>query len=89
MPRKTGLEVLQWLKGESNFRNLSTVIFTSSSNEKDVRSAFDNGADCYLQKPTSYSDLLLMVEKLSAALADPSRSPLADLHALAQSVRPV
>src|SRR4051812_47932983 len=35
MPRKTGLEVLQWLSSHDQYRLIPTIVFTSSSQESD------------------------------------------------------
>src|ERR1044071_8088044 len=33
MPRKSGLEVLQWIRGEQKLRRLVVIIFTSSKHD--------------------------------------------------------
>jgi CheY-like chemotaxis protein len=88
MPRKGGLEVLQWLKTQPQFVQLPKVIFTSSTNGDDIRSALAQGADCYLQKPGSYHELLTFVQSLSDALADPSRPPMPGLRRSTNCLQP-
>jgi len=39
MPRKTGFEVLEWLKANDEFRTIPVAIFSSSTNTDDIRGA--------------------------------------------------
>ena len=64
MPRRGGLEVLQWLRTKSPCRTLLTVILSSSKEEKDVNQAYALGANSYLKKPTSYLEFLEMTNTL-------------------------
>src|SRR3954470_22161316 len=41
MPRKTGLEVLEWLVSHPQFSVVPTVVLSSSSVEKDIRRAYN------------------------------------------------
>ena len=51
LPRVSGLEVLQRLRSESRTRLLPIVVLTSSFEDRDVASAYDNGANSYVRKP--------------------------------------
>jgi len=51
MPRLTGLQVLQWVKTQEQFRRLPVVMFSSSEQARDVNLAYDLGASAYLVKP--------------------------------------
>jgi CheY-like chemotaxis protein len=63
MPRKSGLEVLQWIRGEQKLRRLVVIIFTSSKHDEDVNKAYDIGANSYLVKPVGF-DMLVDVAKI-------------------------
>jgi DNA-binding response OmpR family regulator len=66
MPRRSGFDVLQWLRNEAGMRRLPTVVFTSSSELSDVNRAFDLGANSYLVKPVNaaaLSDVLRLVDR--------------------------
>ncbi|MFT4577259.1 MAG: CheY-like chemotaxis protein [Nitrospinales bacterium] len=52
MPKKNGLEVLQEMQQNSTLKHLLTVVFTSSNNKKNIVSAYDFGANSYIQKPS-------------------------------------
>ena len=64
MPRRSGFEVLEWLKAESPLKRLPVVVFTSSRESVDVQRAYDLGANSYLVKPGSPDDLIRMVQSL-------------------------
>lgn len=66
MPRKTGLEVLEWLSTHPNCSILPTMVFTSSSQESDITKAYRLGANCYMVKPGALDEL---VESLRVCMA--------------------
>jgi CheY-like chemotaxis protein len=63
MPRKSGLEVLAWIRNEQKLRRLIVIVFTSSKHDEDVNKAYDLGANSYLVKPVGF-DMLVEVAKL-------------------------
>jgi CheY-like chemotaxis protein len=63
MPRKSGLEVLAWIRGQDKLRRLLVVIFTSSKHDEDINRAYDLGANSYLVKPVGF-DMLVEMAKL-------------------------
>jgi CheY-like chemotaxis protein len=64
LPRKSGLEVLAWLRGHDTLRRLPVVVLTSSREAPDVRRAYDLGANSYLVKPVGFEALRQLVETL-------------------------
>ncbi len=64
MPRKTGLEVLAWIRANVATRRLIVVMFTSSRHEADVNKAYELGTNSYLLKPVGFDELLEMVRTL-------------------------
>jgi CheY-like chemotaxis protein len=61
MPGMDGFSILSWLKKHPQCQLLPTMVFTSSSNEKDVERAYHLGANAYLVKPNSISELQKLV----------------------------
>jgi CheY-like chemotaxis protein len=64
LPRKSGLEVLAWLRGHDILGRLPVVVLTSSREAPDVRRAYDLGANSYLVKPVGFEALRQLVETL-------------------------
>ena len=75
MPRRSGLEVLQWIRQESPFKRLPVVVLTSSQNIKDINEAYDLGANSYLAKPTDFQQLVKLVQAFAEYWFSISRLP--------------
>jgi len=55
MPGFTGFDVLQQLRSSDNFKKLPIVIFSTSSDEKNIARSLELGASFYVTKPTDFS----------------------------------
>ena len=66
LPRKTGLEVLEWVRSQPDLRRVPVVLLTSSRDPRDVRRAYDLGVNSYLVKPSGYSELVELAKLLVA-----------------------
>ena len=66
MPRKSGLEVLSWLRKQPSLRCLIVVILTSSNNSEDIRLAYEAGANSYLVKPVDFTAMVEMIRAASS-----------------------
>lgn len=64
LPRKSGHEVLEWLRKQSALNRMPVVVLTSSKESRDVNRAYDLGANSYLVKPVAFADLLKMAHTL-------------------------
>lgn len=64
LPRKSGHEVLAWIKQHPSFKRIPVVVLTSSTETIDVNKAYDLGANSYLVKPVGFDDLFAMVKTL-------------------------
>ncbi len=64
LPRRSGHEVLAWVRQQPGLKRLPVVVLTSSSDAPDVRRAYDLGANSYLVKPVSFEGLMEMVKTL-------------------------
>ncbi len=61
MPRRTGLEVLQWLRQQPVLQCLPAIVFSSSARREDVERAYTLGANGFIVKPPSTVQRLEMV----------------------------
>ena len=64
LPRKSGHEVLEWLRAQPALNRMPVVVLTSSKESRDVNRAYDLGANSYLVKPVAFADLLRMAQTL-------------------------
>ena len=62
MPKKSGLECLKEIRKIQRLKNLTVVIYSTSSSEKDMEDTFVNGANIYMKKPAH----LTVLKKLLA-----------------------
>lgn len=62
MPKKNGLEVLEEMRSDSDFKNMPVIILTTSSAEKDIEETFRANASCYITKPFEESQFLRAIE---------------------------
>ena len=65
LPKLSGFEVLSWVRGHSELRNLPVVILTSSSEPQDLRRAYALGANGYLVKHGALEQLQTMMQASS------------------------
>ena len=66
LPRKSGLEFLEWRRGQPRFSRVPTVVLTSSLAAADLASAYELGANSYLLKPVDAAAQLEMVKLIGA-----------------------
>ena len=66
MPGTNGIEALISLKNNSVLKSIPVIIYSTSANPDSVKSAYDNGANHYFTKPSSFSTL---TEKLKMILS--------------------
>jgi CheY-like chemotaxis protein len=80
LPRRSGFEVLEWVKQSARLRRIPVIILTSSRENVDLERAYDLGANSYLVKPARPEALRQMVEQINAywlglnEMATPGRS---------------
>lgn len=65
LPRRSGLEVLAWVRAQPGLKRLPVVVLTSSQHSTDINRAYDLGANSYLVKPVGFDTLLEMARALN------------------------
>jgi len=53
MPRKGGLEVLEWLRQKASVSHVPVIVFSSSAQPEDIDRAYQLGANSFVVKPAS------------------------------------
>jgi CheY-like chemotaxis protein len=66
MPKKDGREVLKELKEHPHLKKIPVIVFTTTKNEAEIARCYELGANTYVVKPDSYSELLKVVKRLKS-----------------------
>ena len=66
MPRRSGFEVLEWVKGNDRpLRRIPIIIVSSSDNPADINRAYELGANAYMVKPMNYRAVEHLFESIT------------------------
>lgn len=66
LPRKSGFEVLEWIKKHPSLQTTPVIILSSSKQTQDLETAYKLGANSYLVKPTGFTELNQLVDDLNS-----------------------
>ncbi len=66
LPRRSGYDVLRAVRDNPATKHTPVVVLTSSSQEADIRRAYEFGANAYLVKPVGRDALLAIVRSLDS-----------------------
>lgn len=67
MPRRSGFEVLDWIRGRKDeLRHIPVMMLSSSNMGKDVMAAYEAGANAFVAKPTSAAEYARMAGAFAA-----------------------
>ena len=64
MPRKTGFEVLQWIRSERTLQTLRVIVLTGSTDLLDLNKAYQLGTNSFLVKPGDFKDFITLFTPL-------------------------
>ncbi len=64
MPRMTGHEVLDAMRGDARLRAIPVIVLTTSSREDDVVRSYEAGGNSYITKPASFPGLVDVMRAL-------------------------
>lgn len=64
LPRRSGLEVLRWIRQQPCLAAVPVVVLTSSRLQDDIDLAYQSGANSYLQKPVDLGQLVELLDRL-------------------------
>lgn len=66
MPRRSGFEVLEWIKHhEGALRRVPVIIVSSSEDPGDINRAYELGANAYMVKPMHYHAIEHLFESIT------------------------
>ena len=66
LPKVKGLDGLKHLQSEENTRNLAVVVLTTSTEDVDLLTSYNLGANSYVRKPVEFETFIETVKQLSA-----------------------
>lgn len=75
LPGIHGLQVLETIKNNDAFRMIPVIIFTTSDADKDIQRAYELGANCFIQKPTSLSQYISTITSISTYWTEIAKLP--------------
>ncbi|SNS57874.1 Response regulator receiver domain-containing protein [Noviherbaspirillum humi] len=61
LPRRSGLDVLRWIRADPALGTLPVIVFTTSAQASDLEQAYSLGANSYLKKPVTLEDTTEML----------------------------
>jgi two-component system, chemotaxis family, response regulator Rcp1 len=64
LPRKNGLEVLEFIKTSESLMHIPVIMLTTSSSEKDIMIAYKNHANCFIIKPLGIEDFVNAIHEI-------------------------
>ncbi len=65
MPRRSGFELIEWVRSDPLLKRLPLVVLTSSKDNPDINRAYALGANTYLVKPVEFEGLIEMLRTLN------------------------
>lgn len=66
LPKIDGLDVLARLKRHTVYKSIPVVVLTTSAEDRDVRAAYDLGANSYIVKPVSFEKFVEVAEHIES-----------------------
>jgi CheY-like chemotaxis protein len=64
MPRKNGMEVLEWIRRQEDLRELPVIVFSSSVHPEEMNMAYRLGANAFLTKPSGAPERFELAKKI-------------------------
>jgi CheY-like chemotaxis protein len=64
LPKKSGHEVLQFIKSKENLKHIPVIVLTSSSLQEDILQSYKNFASCFITKPVELDDFMKAIAKI-------------------------
>ncbi len=64
LPKVSGLEVLKELKSSDKTSHIPVVMLTSSTNDADIKTAYQRGANSYIIKPVDFDKFISLTSIL-------------------------
>lgn len=77
LPRRSGFEVLSWIRRDARpLRRTPVVMLTSSRHAVDINRAYEMGANAYTVKPDTHAEMVRLLGAIQAFWVEYSEPPL-------------
>ena len=80
LPKKSGFEVLNEVKGDPDLASIPIIILSTSVEESDIDLCYRSSANCYLSKPIGISSFIQLMSNLCNFWGNTVKLPENDLH---------
>ncbi|MDQ3015711.1 MAG: response regulator [Bacteroidota bacterium] len=64
MPFKNGLQCLHEIRSNASLNDICIVLYSTTARQTDIDEGFDRGANFFIHKPSSFTDLKKILSKL-------------------------
>lgn len=75
LPRKSGIEVLSYVKTNELLRIMPVIMLTTSESDFDVKSCYAAGANAFMNKPIDYFEFVKIIKTFKSFWFDYCRLP--------------
>lgn len=65
LPGIDGRDVLRRIKTDDKLKIIPVIVYSTSAYPSDILACYQDGANCYIQKPITYADHLDMMRRLT------------------------
>jgi CheY-like chemotaxis protein len=65
MPGTDGREVLAQIKKTGELKTIPVLVVTTSSDERDIRSCYESGANAYIRKPVDLAAFMRTIQRVA------------------------
>ena len=76
MPSKNGFECLSEIRSVVKFKEIPVLIYSTTANPEQIENTYMQGATFYIQKPSSYKDIIKLLQKIFSFSAQQFCRPL-------------
>jgi CheY-like chemotaxis protein len=87
MPRKSGMDVLRWLRREPALNCLPTIVLSSSAHRYDVGRAYELGANAFVIKPPANDERVQLVHFIKGFWLKFNQSPVVCTEGIQEALR--
>jgi CheY-like chemotaxis protein len=65
MPKMNGFQTMEILRKSERLKHIPIIVFTTSGHSEEVMKSYRIGGNSFITKPSKYSELLILIQKLA------------------------